>query len=106
MGEEIRGGGGEQAWIGDSMPAPAVVHEHPSTKPLLPPQPPTAACLRLHSTASSWARQPPSRAAPSTSDATQATVWWDTAWLSVPDTRKATTYGVRPFLSVKVSSGD
>lgn len=104
-GRGNKGWGGEAGLVGDSLPAPAVAHGHSSTEPPLPPQPPTAACLRLHSTASSWDRQPPSRVAPSTSAATQATVWWDTAWPSVPGTPKATTYGVSPFLSVKVSSG-
>lgn len=100
-GNEL-GKDGELLW--DSLPAPAWYSVSTSAQPLLTPQLPTAACLRLHSTASSWARQPPSRAAPSTLAVIQATVWWDTAWPSVPDTLKATTCGVRPFLSVKVSS--
>lgn len=36
--------------------------------------------------------------------ATPATAWWDTAWPFVPGTPRATTCGVRPFLSVKVRS--
>ena len=54
--------------------------------------------------ASFWARPAPSPEAPSTLAAMPATAWWDTAWPFVPGTPRATTCGVRPFLSVKVRS--
>ena len=75
-----------------------------SPDPHLVVQLPTAACPGLHSTASFWARPAPSLEAPSTSAATPATGWWDTAWPFAPGTPRATTCGARPFLSVKVRS--
>lgn len=67
-------------------------------------QPLTAACLGLHSTASSWARPALSPEAPSTLAATLATAWWDRAWPFAPGTPRATTCGVKPSPSAKVRS--
>ena len=104
MGRKGRSKAGGGGWGAAWRRATSVFPLHTVPDPHLAMQLPTAACPGLPSMASFWARPAPSPEAPSTLAAMPATAWWDTAWPFVPGTPRATTCGVRPFLSVKVRS--